>query len=304
MAARSRSTATIILIVGRLLVAGAAYAGPPAVPDYEVKFFLDPAKVLVNLSEPATEVDNALGLSSSVTKLRMLFLDSKNQDLSKNHLLNEVGWNVRLRSIEGEDGIELVYKKRFRIGDRPLSQILEQAANEGFGADDTNYRAQVEWGSRRTLSFTRKKMVQVKGVKGMELPKEADARRVAVAEIAGKLDRARPGGWARGILSEAHAFGPVKGRRWSGRLDGLKLDFEELIRRVRAWDQAAAELVRRPAALPRDRLPGGLQRPVSRPDPYLRRPAARKDPAPARTPSDGTDQPSAPPAPSGSFDPP
>src|SRR6516165_3503235 len=166
MAARSRSTATIILIVGRLLVAGAAYAGPPAVPDYEVKFFLDPPRVLVNLSEPATDVDNALGLPSPVTKLRMLFLDSKNQDLSKNHLLNEVGWNVRLRSIEGEDGIELVYKKRFRIGDRPLSQILEQAANEGFGADDTNYRAQVEWGSRRTLSFTRKKMVQVKGGEG------------------------------------------------------------------------------------------------------------------------------------------
>ena len=220
MAARSRSAATIILIVGHLLVAGAAYAGPPAVPDYEVKFFLDPPKVLVNLSEPATEVDNALGLSSSVTKLRMLFLDSKKHDL------NEVGWIVRLRTIEGETGLELAYKKRFRIGDRPLSQILEQAAKEGFGADDTNYRAQVEWGSRRTLSFTRKKTVQVKGVKGMELPEEADARRVAVAEIAGKLDRTKGAGWARGILAEAHVYGPVKGRRWSGKLDGLKLDFE------------------------------------------------------------------------------
>ena len=220
MAARSRSTATIILIVGRLLVAGAAYAGPPAVLDYEVKFFLDPARVLDNLNEPTRVVHDALGLSSSMTKLRMLFLDSKNHDL------NEVGWNVRLRTIEDEDGIELAYKKRFRIGDRPLSQILERAASEGFGADDTNYRAQVEWGSRRTLSFTRKKTAQVKGVKGMELPEEADARRVAVAEIAGKLDRARPGGWARGILAEAHAYGPVKGRRWSGKLDGLKLDLE------------------------------------------------------------------------------
>jgi hypothetical protein len=137
-----------------------------------------------------------------------------------------VGWNVRLRTIEDEDGIELAFKKRFRIGDRPLSQIIERAASEGFGADDGNYRAQVEWGSRRTLSFTRKKTVHVKGVKGMELPEEADARRVAVAEIAGKLDGARPGGWARGILAEAHAYGPVKGRRWSGKHDGLKLDFE------------------------------------------------------------------------------
>ena len=136
------------------------------------------------------------------------------------------GWIVRLRTIEGETGLELAYKKRFRIGDRPLSQILEQAASEGFGADDPNYRAQVEWGSRRTLSFTRKKTVHVRGVKGMELPEEADARTVAVEEIAGKLDRAKSAGWARGILAEAHVYGPVKGRRWSGKLDGMKLDLE------------------------------------------------------------------------------
>src|SRR5262249_43620419 len=192
----------------------------PAVPDYEVKFFLDPARVLDNLNEPTRVVHDALGLSSSVTRLRMLFLDSKNHDL------NEVGWNVRMRTIEDEDGIELAYKKRYRIGDLPLSQIVAQAASEGFGADDTNYRAQVEWGSRRTLSFTRKKTARVKGLKAMELPVEADAGQVAVAEIAGKLDQARPGGWARRILAEAHAYGPVKGRRWSGKLDGLKLDFE------------------------------------------------------------------------------
>src|SRR5262245_25381375 len=192
MVAVSRSTATMILIVGRLLVTAAAYAEPPAVPDYEVKFFLDPAKILDNLNEPTRVVHDALKLSSSVTKMRMLFLDSKTI-----HDLHEVGWNVRLRTIEGEDGIELAYKKRFPLGNRSLSQILERAASEGFGADDRNYRAQVEWGSRQTLSFTRKKSANVPGVKGMELPQEADARRVAVAEIAGKLDRAKPGGWAR-----------------------------------------------------------------------------------------------------------
>src|SRR5262249_34358274 len=153
---------------------GARYAGPPAVPDYEVKFFLDPARALNNLDEPSRVVHDALELSSSVTKLRMLFLDSKKHDL------NEVGWNVRLRTIEAESGIELAYKKRFRIGDRPLSQLLEQAASEGFGADDTNYRAQVEWGSRRTLSFTCKKTAHVRGMKGVELPEETDARTVAV----------------------------------------------------------------------------------------------------------------------------
>jgi hypothetical protein len=214
----------MILIVGLLLVAGAAYAGPPAVPDYEVKFFLDPSRVLDSLDEPTRAAHHALALSSSVTRLRMLFLDSKNHDL------NEAGWNVRLQSIlgeEGEGGIELAYKKRYRIGDigdRPLSQILERAASDGFSADDVNYRAQVEWGSRRTLCFTRMTMVDIPGLRRQELPEVADARRVALKQIADKLDRAKPGGWARHILSQAHAYGPVKGRRWSGRLDGLRLD--------------------------------------------------------------------------------
>jgi hypothetical protein len=220
MAAHPRLTATAILLVGDFVVAAAAHAGPPAVPDYEVKIFLDPARTVDKMDEPTAAIHDALKLSSSVTKLRMLFLDSKSHDL------HEMGWNVRLRSIEDEDDIEVTYKKRFPIGERPLSQILERAASLGFGADDQNYRAQVEWGSRRTLSFTRKKTAHVTRVKGTELPEAADARRVAVAEIAGKLERAKSGGWARGILAEAHAYGPVKGRRWSGRLDDLKLDLE------------------------------------------------------------------------------
>src|SRR5262249_16930563 len=123
--------------------------------------------------------------------------------------------------------IEFTYKKRFPVEKGKLDAVLEQAANEGFDRDETDYEPQVEWGlGRQTLSFTRKKIVDFPGLKKMELPEGAEARKVSIAKIAGKLDRVKHDGWARDILAQAHRYGPVKGRRWSGHLNGTELDFE------------------------------------------------------------------------------
>jgi hypothetical protein len=65
----------------------------------------------------------------------------------------------------------------------------------------------------------------------LELPEQADARRVAVEQIARKLDHTQQGGWARGILAKSHVYGSVKGRRWSGNLNGRLLDLE--VREIR-----------------------------------------------------------------------
>ena len=45
----------------------------------------------------------------------------------------------------------------------------------------------------------------------------ANARALAVNEMPGKLERFRPGRWAKDILSGARIYGPVEGRRWTGR---------------------------------------------------------------------------------------
>ena len=49
------------------------------------------------------------------------------------------------------------------------------------------------------------------------LPSLANARTLAVNEMPGKLQRFRADGWAKGILSGASIYGPVEGRRWTGR---------------------------------------------------------------------------------------
>jgi len=221
MSTHLRSLLRVALALTLLVLAGPARAKSPAVPDYEMKFFLDAANVLDPVNEPQKAVGEALHLQNSVTKLRMLYLDGERREL------NAAGWNVRLRTIEEKDGVELTYKKRFPVEEGKLDAVIDQAANEGFGRDENDYEAQVEWGlTRQTLSFTRKKIVDLPGLRKMELPEAADARKVSIAKIAGKLDRVNHEGWARDVLAQAHSYGPVKGRRWSGHLNGTKLDLE------------------------------------------------------------------------------
>src|SRR5262249_3819881 len=93
-------------------------------------------------------------------------------------------------------------------------------AEEGFHAGETDYEAEVEWGSKhQTVSFARTKPVTLSGK--TNLPGGQDARKVAVEEMPGKLNRVVRPGWAATLLSEAHIFGPVQGRRWKGRRPGI-----------------------------------------------------------------------------------
>jgi hypothetical protein len=206
-----------------VLLVQTARAQQPTVPDFEVKLPLNPAHVLAKGHTPKDSVIKALGLKGSVTELRMLFLDGKGKELHR------AGWDVRIRKVEDEDedDIELTYKRRYPFGDDSLSTILAKAADDGFDASEADYKGQVEWGlKKRTLSLSRKKNVQVAGLKGMKLPERDAAREIAVDKIPGKLSHFQRDGWAKQILEGSKLYGPVRGRRWSGKHDGVKLDFE------------------------------------------------------------------------------
>lgn len=70
----------------------------------------------------------------------------------------------------------------------------------------------------------------------MELPALADARAVVVKELPGKLDRQKQSGWARGLLTDGHLFGPVLGKRYAGEWHGPNLDFEVWLVRTQSGD--------------------------------------------------------------------
>lgn len=193
----------------------------PAEPDFEIKFFLAPDKVLDAEHKPADDFAKAVGLKTANTKIAMEFLDAKPWKI------HPEGWDVRIRKIEGDKGFELTYKRRIPVPPGKLAAALAQAEKEGFDAKEKDYKAQVDWGfTKQTLSFSRKKEFALKGSSGMDLPSVDDARKIAAKEIPGKLDRWMKEGWAGGILTTAHLYGPVRGKRWAGKWQGLDLDVE------------------------------------------------------------------------------
>ncbi|THF75345.1 hypothetical protein [Cohnella fermenti] len=200
-----------------------AHAAGLAVPDYEVKWYLDPAVVLNSDHKLKSSVLDEFDMPSTVEKMNVQYLDSDDLEL------NDEGWNVRIRKMEefSDKEFELTYKKRYPIVNGDIEAALEAAEEDGFDADEEDYKPQVEWGySSQTLSFSNKKDVTKKGYDGMELPSKGDSRDMAVDKLPGKLENWKPGDWAEDILDDAHIYGPVEAKRSIGEWDGEELYIE------------------------------------------------------------------------------
>lgn len=196
----------------------------PMTPDYEVKVFLDPEKVLDVNKNLRADVKTYFNAPSSVEKLAVQFMDTPDLDI------NAEGWVVRIRKQEAytDKQFELVYKKRYPIENGDIAQALAAAANEGFTAADTNYDAQVDWGyQKQTLSITRKKIVEKSGYEGMELPTRKDSRKWTIDEAPGKFANWLYNGWGTDLLEDVHKpFGPVQAKRSIGVWDGAQIYVE------------------------------------------------------------------------------
>src|SRR5262245_17795586 len=197
------------------------------IPHYEVKLFLNPAKVLDVEFKPIKQADRALDLKNSNRKIAMQFLDAPRASKEGKRQIDAAGWNIRVRRFEDSDKLELSYKRRYKIEPGQLASVLAVAAADGFHANENDYEAQVEWGFKReTLSFTRKKELKASSARELELPAVKEFQALAIREIPGKLDRTKQPGWAKGLLASAHLYGPVIGKRWEGDWQGLELSFE------------------------------------------------------------------------------
>ncbi|AJY77668.1 hypothetical protein VN24_11530 [Paenibacillus beijingensis] len=193
---------------------GAANASPqPAVPDYEVKLFLDPNDVLDSDHNLTSSVRSYFGMPSTKTKMSVEYLDTADLDI------DDEGWNVRARKMEDfdDDEFELTYKKRYPITGGDIDAALATAALDGFDADEDDYEAQVDWGySKQTLSFSNKKTVHHGGYDGMELLSEVDAIEEAVDHAPGKFEDWGSANWGTDLLNDSKAYGPVDAKRWIG----------------------------------------------------------------------------------------
>lgn len=219
--------ASVMLGAGTLLSGWSGgqgvYAAGVATPNYEVKWYLDPAVVLGSDHKLKSAVLNAFDMPSSVEKMNVEYLDSDDLDL------NAEGWDVRIRKMESDsdEAFEVTYKMRYPIAGGNVQAALNAAAADGFDADEDDYEAQIDWGySSQTLSFSNKKDADLEGYDGMELPGKEDSRELAEDFIPGKLENWQSGDWAEDILHDAHIYGPVGAKRSIGEWGGEELYIE------------------------------------------------------------------------------
>ncbi|MDI4646280.1 hypothetical protein [Cohnella hashimotonis] len=199
------------------------YAAGVATPDYEVKWYLDPAVVLGSDHKLKNAVLNAFDMPSTVEKMNVAYLDGDNLDL------HAEGWDVRIRKMEAysDEAFEVTYKMRYPVAGGNIQAALIAAAADGFDADEDDYEAQIDWGyASQTLSFSNKKDAELDGYDGMELPSKGDSKDLAEDLIPGKLENWQSGGWAEDILHDAHIYGPVSAKRSIGAWGGEELYIE------------------------------------------------------------------------------
>ena len=99
-----------------------------AVPNYEVKLFLDPEKVLDLEFKPTSEAADTLDLKHSNRKIALLFLDADPPQL------NVEGWTVRARKFEDSEKLELSYKRRYPIEPGRLVEARPRAPRRATAA--------------------------------------------------------------------------------------------------------------------------------------------------------------------------
>ncbi|OPJ59850.1 hypothetical protein [Clostridium chromiireducens] len=193
----------------------------PAVPNYEVKIYMNPSVVLDSDNKLKQEVLDTFNMPSTVTKMSVEYLDSSNLDF------NDIGWDVRLRKMEGDADFELTYKKRYSIANGNIDSALQTAALDGFDKSEDDYDAQVDWGyNKQTLSFSNDKDVSISGYSGMDLPSSKDSIKAAVKKIPGKLNNSISNNYGTTILQNSHIYGPVDAKRSIGSWNGEKFYIE------------------------------------------------------------------------------
>jgi hypothetical protein len=208
---RIKSLVWLATILG-LVAFTQASAAEPASPAVEVKFFLNPPEVLDASHHPNHALRKAFQVVEEPMMIRMQFLDGPVHELHKE------GWNIRFRKLQGEDHIELTFKRRYPV-DGHLATALAKAASQGFDAAENDYEPELEWGyQKQTLTFANEKRAGDATMQDLNLPAAEEAQKFATGKkMSDKLRHWKKEGWAQGILASARVYGPVEGWRWRGR---------------------------------------------------------------------------------------
>lgn len=218
--------------------------------NFEIKVLLDPSKVLYPDDHPTTannplpDLLAAFNINPDYTaappkKFSLRYLDTSSQSLRSHH------WTIRARKPNTDTRIEFTWKMRYDISptgpvQEAINDALDLARNDRFDADETDWKAQVEWGASPE-DLTRPTTLSVSNDKKKDtipplpkgdttLPPVSVLRQIALAENPGKFKKWRPeevgAGWGQTMVTASGGYGPVDLTRYFGTWEGYEVFVE------------------------------------------------------------------------------
>ena len=190
----------------------------------EVKFLLDPAKVLKEDGRFTEQFRSWFAFNEEYRPIEVIFLDTEDRAFSSE------GWVNRLRWKEEKKKAECTFKKRYSAdgeGEDAIVSLLAAAAADGFDLTDGSVSAEYDWGySKLTLSLDWEESVKPEGHESLEelSPEEAvDFMKKAMPQA---LADWKEEGWGIKQLEKALSAGPVHVLRADGMWEDLEITAE------------------------------------------------------------------------------
>ena len=205
----------VLLVIMAVTMLVPAMAEPMGIDGVEVKYLLDPAKVLDAEGKPTEEVLKLLGWTGKVKNRGMQFLDVEGK------LYNAAGWSNRVRIKQGDDEYDVTFKKRYTVENGYIAAALALAEADGFVKGLEDYEAELDWGyNKLTLSISYEESVDKVGYDDTVLPSLEDS----IAMVQGAMPE-----FVKAVdadITKAVLCGPIYYPRYTGELAGMELDIE------------------------------------------------------------------------------
>lgn len=205
----------MLMIFSLCVPALAEAADDIEIEGVEVKFLIDPAKVLDADNNLTEEVLEMLGFTGKVKNRGMQFMETEDRAFGAE------GWINRIRIKQGDEEYDLTYRKRYRVEDGDIAAALAKANADGLNANAEGYEAELDWGyNNLTLTISTETSVPKVGYDDTVLPNLEDSIAM-ISENVPELVRALGLDYANTVVC-----GPVYYPRYTGELAGLELDIE------------------------------------------------------------------------------
>ena len=207
--------ALLLTVVLSLALLAPALAANMEIDGVEVKYLLDPEKVLGEDNQLTDEALSLLGWTGKVKNRGMQFLDTAEK------AYNEAGWSNRVRIKQGDDEYDITFKKRYTVENGDIEAALTLAAQDGFVDGLEDFEAELDWGfNKLTLSISYEESVDKVGYGDTELPNAADSIAYVKANMPAEVKA------VAADIEKAIVCGPVYYPRYTGELAGMELDIE------------------------------------------------------------------------------